>query len=273
MESRVRAALIIGVFVFHRWLPGIWKSTLVVWTMVLSSLIYLLFFPAATRPTFRTGPWMSLDFLADVSLRPGLNVGVLVSFLVCYIALAVNDLGSIQSMNRLLDLKDGDDRILRGITVTGICNVLAGCLGVVGPVDYSLSPGVVTATGCASRFTLLPAATIIAIVGLSPAIIGFLGGVPSVVVGCVLLYILTSQIAAGLSVAVQRQVFQFEDGLVIGLPLLLGTIIAFLPADVLDSFPMVLKPILGNGFVVGTVTAILLDRAVFRRTDMDVLCK
>ena len=266
-------ALILGMFVFHRWLPGIWKSTLVVWTMVLSSLIYLLLFPAATRLTFRAGAWMSLDFLADLNLRPGLNVGVLVSFLICYIALAVNDLGSIQSMNRLLDLKDGDDRILRGITVTGICNVLAGCLGVVGPVDYSLSPGVVTATGCASRFTLLPAAAIIAIVGLSPAIIGFLGGVPSVVVGCVLLYILTSQIAAGLSVAVQGKVFQFEDGLVIGLPVLLGTIIAFLPADVLDSFPMVLKPILGNGFVVGTVTAFVLDRAVFRRTDMDVLCK
>jgi xanthine/uracil permease len=78
-----------------------------------------------------------------------------------------------------------------------------------------------------------------------------------------LLYILTSQIAAGLSVAVQGKVFQFEDGLVIGLPVLLGTIIAFLPADVLDSFPMVLKPLLGNGFVVGTVTAFVLDRAVF----------
>jgi xanthine/uracil permease len=256
-------ALIIGMFVFHRWLPGIWKSTLVVWTMVLSSLLYLLLFPTATRLTFRAGAWMSFDFLADVNLRPGLNVGVLFSFLVCYIALAVNDLGSIQSMNRLLDLQDTDRRIFRGITVTGILNVLAGCLGVVGPVDYSLSPGVVTATGCASRYTLIPAVVIIAMIGLSPSMISFLGGVPSVVVGCVLLYILTSQIAAGLSVAVQGKVFQFEDGLVIGLPVLLGTIIAFLPADVLDSFPMVLKPLLGNGFVVGTVTAFVLDRAVF----------
>lgn len=85
------------------------------------------------------------------------------------------------------------------------------------------------------------------------------------VVGCVLLYILTAQIAAGLSVALQGKAYQFEDGLVIGLPVLLGTIISFLPADVLGTFPVVLKPILGNGFVVGTVAAFLLDRAIFRR--------
>ena len=51
-------------------------------------------------------------------------------------------------MNRLLEVEDMDRRIFRGITVTGICNVLAGCLGIIGPVNYSLSPGVVMSTRC-----------------------------------------------------------------------------------------------------------------------------
>ena len=72
------------------------------------------------------------------------------------------------------------------------------------------------------------------------------------IVGCVMLYILTSQIAAGLLLANQDRGFQFEDGLVIGLPVLLGTVISFLPTDVLTTFPVVLRPVLGNGFVVGT---------------------
>ena len=105
---------------------------------------------------------------------------------------------------------------------------------------------------------------VIASQGFSPAAIAFLGGVPSVIVGCVMLYILTSQIAAGLLVANQERVFQFEDGLVIGLPVLLGTVIAILPDDVLTTFPVVLRPVLGNGFVVGTVGAFLLDRTMFR---------
>ncbi len=257
--------LLVAMFSLHRWLPGIWKATLVVWTMVLGSLLYFLIFPGAIRMSFQAQAWMSCGFIADLGLQPGLNVGVLISFLVCYFALAINDLGSIQSMNRLLELKDMDARVYRGVTVTGICNVLAGCLGVIGPVNYSLSPGVVMSTGCASRFTLIPAGVIIGIVGFSPATIAFLGGVPSVIVGCVMLYILTSQIAAGLSVANQSTEFQFEDGLVIGLPVLLGTVISFLPNDVLATFPVVLRPILGNGFVVGTVGAFILDRGIFRR--------
>lgn len=255
--------LIGAMFVAHRWLPGIWKATLVVWTMAVGSPLYFLVFRAVAPAGFKGESWVSFGFLADLN-QPALNLGVLISFLVCYVALSINDLGSIQSMNRLLELKDSDRRILRGITVTGICNVLAGCVGVIGTVNYSLSPGVVMSTGCASRFTLIPAAVIIGIVGFSPAAITLLGGVPSVVVGCVLLYILTAQIAAGLSVAVQDKVFHFEDGLVIGLPVLLGTIISFLPTDVLGTFPVVLKPIIGNGFVVGTVAAFVLDRAIFR---------
>ena len=257
--------LLVVMFALHRWLPGIWKATLVVWTMVLGSLLYFVVFPGAVRMSFQAQSWMSCGFVANLDLQPGLNVGVLISFLVCYFALAVNDLGSIQSMNRLLELKDMDRRIYRGVTVTGFCNVLAGCLGVIGPVNYSLSPGVVMSTGCASRFTLIPAAVIIGIVGLSPATIAFLGGIPSVIVGCVMLYILTSQIAAGLSVANQDKEFQFEDGLVIGLPVLLGTVISFLPTDVLATFPVVLRPILGNGFVIGTVGAFILDRGVYCR--------
>ncbi len=257
--------LLSAMFMLHRHLPGIWKSTLVVWTMLCGSLIYFMVFPSANAMNLQAKSWISFQFLAQLTWHPSVNLGVVTSFLVCYMALAVNDVGSIQAMNRLLDVADMDRRIFRGITVTGICNILSGCLGIIGPVNYSLSPGVVMSTGCASRFTLLPAAIAIAAAGFSPAVIGFLGGVPSVVVGCVMLYILTSQIAAGLVVANQQRGFQFEDGFVIGLPLLLGTVISFLPPDLLSTFPVVLRPTLGNGFVVGTLCAFVLDRAIFRR--------
>ncbi|MHB0956876.1 MAG: uracil-xanthine permease family protein [Pirellulaceae bacterium] len=256
--------LLAGMFALHRWLPGIWKATLVVWTMLFGSVLYFLILPGTSHTSWQAQAWLSFGFLANLDFRPTVNPGVLISFLFCYLALAINALGSIQSMNRLLEVQDMDRRIFRGITVTGICNVLSGCLGVIGPVDYSLSPGVVMSTGCASRFTLIPAAVIVGIVGFSPAAITFLGGVPSVIVGCVMLYILTSQIAAGLLVANQDRGFQFEDGLVIGLPVLLGTVISFLPADVLTTFPVVLRPVLGNGFVIGTVGAFLLDRTIVR---------
>lgn len=78
-------------------------------------------------------------------------------------------------------------------------------------------------------------------------------------------YILSSQIAGGLLLAFESlPEFRISDGLVIGLPLLLATVIAFLPPPFVAGFPPLLRPVFGNGFVVGIAAALLLDRWIFR---------
>jgi xanthine/uracil permease len=200
-----------------------------------------------------------------MTLGLSFNAGVLISFLVCFLALFVNDLGSIQSMNELLKPENPGGRINRGILITGLSNIVAGFLGVIGPVNFSLSPGVIAASGCAARITMIPTAILLLLLSFSPIAIGFLASVPSVVIGAILIYILSAQIAAGLMLAFESiKEFQLKDGLIIGLPLMLGTIIAFLPPDILNSFPSVLRPVLGNGFVVGITAALLMDHWIFK---------
>ena len=83
-----------------------------------------------------------------------------------------------------------------------------------------------------------------------------------------MLYVMTSQIAAGLMVVFRDQEktgFEFEKGLVIGLSLLLGTIVAFFPPDIIRHFPPFLRPILGNGFAVGIASALVLEHVIFRK--------
>jgi xanthine/uracil permease len=58
----------------------------------------------------------------------------------------------MQAVNELLETKDPDKRISKGIFVTGLANVFSGLLGVIGPVNYSMSPGIIISSGCASRF-------------------------------------------------------------------------------------------------------------------------
>jgi xanthine/uracil permease len=150
--------------------------------------------------------------------------------------------------------------------------MVSGVFGVIGPVNYSLSPGVIYATGCASRFPLLPCSVIIILLSFLPALIGFMGSIPSVVVGSVLLYLMSAQIAAGLIVAfkeAREKDFDLENGLIIGAPVLLGTIFSFLPPDVIHSLPVVLKPILGNGFVVGVITVFIMEHLIYRRGHAD----
>jgi len=168
-------------------------------------------------------------------------------------------------MNELLKPADAGRRINRGILITGLSNALSGFFGVIGPVNFSLSPGVIAATGCASRIAMMPTAILLLLLSFSPAAIGFISAVPSVVVGTILIYILSSQIAAGLMMAFESlQEFRYTDGLVIGLPLILATITAFLPAAFLSGLPSVLRPILGNGFVVGITAVLLMEHGIFR---------
>ncbi|OPY74476.1 MAG: putative purine permease YwdJ [Syntrophorhabdus sp. PtaU1.Bin050] len=257
-------ALTMSLFICYRFAKGIWRSTVILWAIIGGSALYFLIFPWSfvANVLFQGSPVS--PFFSNFTTVLSVDPGVLVSFLFCFFALSINDLGSIQSMKELIDPPRMEGRIRRGITFTGLANVVAGFFGVIGPVNFSLSPGVIAATGSASRFTLLPASMFLFLLSFSPFVVSLMGNIPPVVVGSVLVYILSYQIAAGLIVAFQPgNAFELRDGLVIGLPVLLGTVVAFLPTPVLSGFPPVLRPIVGNGFVVGVLSTLVLEHVIF----------
>lgn len=256
-------SLIVLMFFLYARFSGVWKSTLIIWSMLGGSILYYLIFPADPGAAGHAPPAAGIfhGTLAEFNVDPG----VMFAFLFCFLALSINDLGSIQSLNDMLKPPDQAGRITRGILVTGLANIVSGFLGVIGPVNFSLSPGVIASTGCASRWPLLPAGALLCLLAFSPAALAVLGSVPGVIIGVVLLFILCSQVAAGLVLFLESGGDRFEGGLVVGLSVMLGTIVAFLPAALLDTFPAPLRPILGNGFVVGVSAALLLEHVVFRR--------
>lgn len=259
--------LILGLFPLQRYLAGIWKSTLIVWAMLFGSIFYYLIYPEQLDWNSVKTSALAAGFFTD--LLPGFSFdpGVMIAFLVCFMALSVNDLGSIQSVNEILKPPDAERRVSRGIALTGLANMASGILGIIGPVNFSLSPGIIAATGCASRMTLLPAAALLCMLAFSPAAIALIAAVPAVVIGSVLTYLLCSQVAAGLALLFEEpQGFTFTGGLVVGLPLLMGTMIAFLPAEVILTFPATLQPVMGNGFVMGIVAALVLEHGFFKQS-------
>ncbi len=257
-------SLVLCMFVAQRYLPAIWRSTIIFWAMVAGTLAWHLLFGAPVPAAAARLPVLS-QFFGGLTTHPSAAPGVFVAFLFCFLGLAINDLGSIESVSALLKPAGMDARMNRGVAITGLANIASGFLGVIGPVNFSLSPGVIMSTGCASRFTLIPAGVLLAALAFSPLALGVLGGVPSVVIGATLIYILAYQMAAGLSTAAAAKGgLTLETGIVIGLPVLVGTIVGFLPPHVSMSFPTVLRPIIGNGFVMGILTAFVLEHGVYR---------
>ncbi|MDY6849368.1 MAG: purine/pyrimidine permease [Thermodesulfobacteriota bacterium] len=257
--------LVLVLFELQQKMTPLWRSTLVVGGLVVGSLVYPLFFPHAGLSGQPSLPLFS-GFWQDLTWPPSFEPGLILAFLVCYLALAVNDLGSIQSLDGMLRPGNMAGRMRKGMTITGLSGCLAGFLGVLGPVNFSLSPGVIAASGCAARRALWPAAVVMIGLAFLPGTLSVVRAVPPTVVGAILLFILSAQVAAGLmSLYSQKETVQFEHGLVVGLPVLAGTIISFMPSSVAETLPGLTRPIAGNGFVAGVLLALWLEHVVFRR--------
>lgn len=243
-------------------LPGVWKSLTVIFGVAGGALVYFLVMGLPPPPAWEQGAPQPF-LLTGLEL----HAGTLVSFLFCFLALTINELGSIEAIGHLLEVPDMDKRIRDGSGMQGLANMAAGGLGVIGPVDFSLSAGIIAATGCASRYTLVPAGAGLIACALSPQLVALLARIPSPVMGALMLYLMASQLSSGLTMLVrERGVTDFNSGIIVGLPLMIGLVIAFAPAAVIDALPDMLRSIAGNGFVMGTIAVIVLEHVVFRKT-------
>lgn len=256
--------LIMAMLAGQRFLPDAFKSTIVIWALLLGSAAYYgLLAPARPQPA--ASPAGSAGWeLAVTSF--GFDPVVFISFLFCFLALTANDLGSIQSTASLLETRDSQRRSNVGLIVTGLGNFLAGCLGVMGPVNYSFSSGIIIASGCASRFPLAATAMGMLLLALLPGVIGLFSYIPTVVTGSLLFYTMCSQVAGGLlMLGKSLETAGFETGIIIGVSLMLGTLIAFMPSDLAAGIPAVIRPLAANGFVLGVTAALILEHVVYRR--------
>ena len=246
----------------NKLLPGIWKSLTVIIGLAGGSAVYFGVIGLPGLP-----PFDPASATGDI-LLPGIefHAGALFAFVFCFFALLINELGSIESIGQMLRADDMEGRIKRGVGLQGLANVAAGGVGIIGPVDFSLSAGVIAATGCASRFTLIPAGLGLAACAFFPGVIHLLSSIPSPVMGALMLYLMATQLASGLTMLTRENgIVSFNDGMTVGLPLMFGLLVAFAPAHLVNAFPDLLRPIVGNGFVMGTLAVILLEHVIFRQ--------
>ena len=253
---------VVAMAVANNLLRGVWKSMVVIVAMIVGSIFYYCItgFPKS----FVTDSVAPQLFVGGVEL----DAGVVIAFIFCYIALFINQVGSVQSLGEFTGADGMERRQSRGMVVQGVMNIVSGALGVVGPVDYSLSPGVVASTSCASRYTVIPAAAAMIVLAFIPDAVSVLLTIPQPVMGVVLLYLMATQVAAGLHLMQSSSaVVSFKDGLVLGIPIMFTVILSFAPADALSTIPSLLRPIVGNGFVMGIIIILLLEHLFLKERD------
>lgn len=247
---------VVAMVILNRTLKGVAKSLVIPIALIVGSVAYFMLFDTPNH----VGSAASLRGLIIEEFT--FDWGLIVAFIICYIALTINDIGSMESLGAMLGIKDMDKRTKRGMRLTGLMNIVAGGMGVLGPVNYSMSPGVVASTGCASRYALIPATVVLTLCALFPDVIWVLTAIPSPVIGVILLFLMGTQLAASFEMLQSTQSARtFADGLTLGLPLMVAMLFQLMPKGVA---PAVIEPLLGNGFAMGVITVIVLEHIINR---------
>jgi len=245
----------------HR-LKGFWKTVSILIGMIAGSFIFF-FLGRLEWQKVAVASWFSLS-TRWVPSPPGFQWAAAVAFACAYLAVMVNALGSLQGIAVITDRERLNKAVPRGILVTGAAGIVCGFLGVVGTVSYSMSPGVILANRVASRYAVTLCGIILVFAAFLPKLAALISLVPGPVVGAALCVGLGGQVGVGIS-AVASQEITSRDYFVVGLPVILGTLVGFLPNDLFSRMPPSLQVFVANSLIIGIFLVLVLEHLLLRK--------
>jgi uracil permease len=242
-------------------LKGFGQTVSILVGMISGTLLFLLLGRLHWR-SLADASWISFSN-QWISSTPSFYWPAVIAFACAYLAVMVNTLGSIEGVAKITDSERLPGAIRWGILVNGIAGISCGVLGVVGTVAYSSSPGVILANRVASRYAVTYCGVILLMAAFVPKLAALLSLIPAPVVGAALCAAMGAQIGVGISMVTSRKPAS-RDYFVVGIPVLLGTLVGFLPQDLIHSLPGSLQVFMANGLIVGVSLVLLLEHLLLR---------
>ena len=250
-------------FLSHR-LRGFLQTTSML-AGILFGLILFLLKGGISFTVVRQSSWFALPS-PFLGVWPSFSLPAILAIVCTYLAVMVNTVGSIQGISEIVGKKGLEDRIHRGIGMTGVGGLTAGLLGVAGLVSFSISPGVVLVSRVASRYALTMSGAIMILCAFIPKLWALLTAVPPSVIASVLFVTLSSQLMVGINVMLSgKGEIERREYFTVGIPILLGTMISIIPKPFFQLFPNAIASLVGNGLVMGILFSLVLEHVLFRQ--------
>ncbi len=195
---------------------------------------------------------------------PVWDFGMVLTSVLTGVILISNVIASIVVMANTLGIEAEPATYRRGLLGNGVSSLLSGPLSIVGLVPLSVSAGFIMTTGLRARLPFVLGAVLVGVSGLFPFIGHFFSTLPSEVAYAALFTPFAQMIGFGV-----RDLMGVEGNnrnlLVIGISLMVGVGIMFLPSDALSSLAPWLRNMMANGLLVGLIVCLLLEHVVFRQ--------
>jgi xanthine/uracil permease len=219
----------------------------------------------AEQIKFVTGqPFVALPFEGYDLPRPTLVFGAVLPLLIIEVISAVGSIGkgvAIDKLNNAKWRRSDLPMIGRLVMCQGIGVLLNGLTGTPSTVINSANIGLVHSTGVAARRVGIAAGIIFIIAACLPMLSTFITIIPRPVMGTIIVYTAGFLMVAGMQMILSRMINN-RRMFMVGLSLTVGAAIILMP-ELTSTVPANLKPVLGSGLTMGTLTAVILN-LIFR---------
>lgn len=189
---------------------------------------------------------------------PNLNWGiVLVTFLATFINLS-NTVAAVQTASKLLNQPVSQRTFHRSYLLSGSYSIGAAVLGLVSYAPFASSIGFLESTRIFDRKPFLIGGALMVLLGIFPVLGGWLATLP-ITVGNAVLFAAYLQLFGTAIQSLQSHHFDSVTIHRIALPVLIGIGLMYTDPDLFSALPVLIQPIVTNGFIVGVLLSVLLE--------------
>lgn len=247
--------------------PGMVKSLAVLIGLAVGWGLFAIFGFAPGAPG-KAGPAFALPQFFPWG-APQAQSGILVTCVITMVVLMSNLITSIQVMGTANRERPDGAKFVRGTFMTGFGTAVAGAVGAVGNIPLSVSASLVDLTGIGERMPFLISSVVILVLGMLPAVGHFAAGLPAPV-GYAVLFAIYGQLLGFALRDFKGLTLNQRDLFIIGIAVLSGVGIFFVPSTAWRTLPAMAAYLLDNGLIVGVVLVLILEHLVFRKAPSTV---
>ncbi len=210
--------------------------------------------PAATATGWLTRPrWLAHGFAFSWEL--------VLPFAFIYVISSLEAMGDMTATSQLSGLETGGDehwrRLSGGVLADGATCTVAALFGGFPSTTYAQNNGVIQITGVAARRVGYVMATLLAVLGLVPAVGRAVTVLPPPVLGALALLLFGLVAVSGLRLIMAQGLGQ-REGVIVALMLGVGLGLPTQPA-IVATIPELVRPVFESGISSGGLTALLLN--------------
>ncbi|GAB6991454.1 purine/pyrimidine permease [Paenibacillus pini] len=258
----ITATIALFVFAFITFLSiqgkGWLKSYAVLLGIICGWILYAVFRGLSPLPATRVIVQLPEIFAWGA---PRFDLGIILTSILFTFLLIANTIAAISAVQQVAPRSEEYEKktLNRSVWIGGISHLISSMFSTIGVVPLPASAGFIRLTGQKKVNSFLIASLILAGISLFPSIVNFIALIPGPIANAALLATFVQIIGISFQTMLREELDQ-RRLTILGIGLLFGMGIMFLPESAFSGIPASLQYVVSNGLLVGTMIVILLEQ-------------